>query len=54
METIADQEARNRGLSSDLVWKYLTEHIVFPIGGPEAEGMERFLKCAMELEPQPV
>jgi predicted solute-binding protein len=54
METIADQESRSRRLDRHLVWKYLTRHIVFPIGGPEVEGMERFLQYVMELEAMPV
>jgi predicted solute-binding protein len=53
MNTIVAKESRRRGFNEELVRRYLTHHIVFPIGEPENEGMERFLQYAMELEPQP-
>jgi predicted solute-binding protein len=53
MNTIVAEESRRRGFPEDLVRRYLSEHIVFHVGGRERDGMERFLQYAMELEAQP-
>ena len=54
INTIVDTESRSRGFTEQLVGQYLTRHIVFRIGAREREGMERFLRHALEFEAHPV
>jgi predicted solute-binding protein len=54
MEAIVNEESRARRFNEALVRRYLTSHIVFPIGELERLGMERFLQSVAELEAQPV
>jgi predicted solute-binding protein len=50
LEQIVREYHSKVGISVDLARKYLTEHIVFELGGREYEGLERFLQYAAELE----
>ena len=53
LERIAAEEAPARGLTTDLVRRYLGSHVVFELGSPERQGMEFFLRCARELDHSP-
>jgi predicted solute-binding protein len=48
VEEIVAAEAPARGLDPELVRRYLTQHIVHPLGAAEYEGMRLFLKFAAE------
>jgi chorismate dehydratase len=54
MNTIVDEESRNRGFPEELVRRYLTRHIAYKIGDRGRAGLELFLQYVMEIEAQPV
>jgi chorismate dehydratase len=49
LDRIVAEEASARGFATDLVRRYLGEHIVFELGALERQGMELFLRYAREL-----
>jgi predicted solute-binding protein len=51
LEEIVEAERVNRGLTADMVRRYLTENVSFELGEPEYKGMERFLQYAREIGP---
>ena len=50
MDDMVRAESASRNFSSDVVRRYLTEHIVFELGEKDYEGMRLYIQHALRLD----